>query len=190
LKPTAGQIAYGATEGGALLLHRLPPHKIVSVGVAQVPEGRQIFANLTVKENLELGAYSRKGKIQWDQEFDKIFSLFPRLKERLSQSGGTLSGGEQQMLAIGRALMADPKLLLLDEPSLGLAPTLVQQIFETFREINRRGVTILLVEQDATLALETAHRAYVLETGLITLEGDSKQLLGNPKIKKAYLGEV
>ncbi len=189
LKPSSGQIRYDATEGEALFLHQMPPHKIVAAGVAQAPEGRQIFANLSVRENLELGAYSRRDGKNLDGEFDAVFSLFPRLKERLQQNAGTLSGGEQQMLAIGRALMAKPKLLLLDEPSLGIAPTLVQQIFATLKEINRQGVSILLVEQDAFLALETAHRGYVLETGTITLSGPAQELLNNPEVKKAYLGK-
>lgn len=188
LRPQSGQIRYGAPEGGALLLHELPPHEIVASGIAQVPEGRLIFGNLSVQENLELGAYARRdgGKIK--EEFGKIFELFPRLKERLQQNAGTLSGGEQQMLAIGRALMAKPRLLLLDEPSLGLAPTLVQQIFKTLIEINRQGTALLLVEQDAYLALETASRGYVLETGEIKLEGASHDLLNNSDVKKAYLG--
>jgi branched-chain amino acid transport system ATP-binding protein len=188
LKPASGEILFQNSSGAELKLHSLPPHKIVAHGVAQVPEGRQIFPNLTVKENLELGAYSRKDRPRWAEEFQRTFDLFPRLKERLQQSAGTLSGGEQQMLAIGRALMANPRLLLLDEPSLGLAPTLVQQIFAKLKEINQQGVAILLVEQDAYLALETAHRAYVLETGTIALEGPSQDLLTRPEVKKAYLG--
>jgi branched-chain amino acid transport system ATP-binding protein len=185
---TSGTIDY-KNNHTTLALHKLPSHKIVAAGIAQVPEGRQIFANLTVKENLELGAYSRKDRRNHQEELDYIFKLFPRLKERFHQNAGTLSGGEQQMLAIGRALMAKPRLLLLDEPSLGLAPTLVQQIFATLREINKQGTTILLVEQDAYLALETANRGYVLETGTIALAGPAKELLDNPKIKKAYLGQ-
>lgn len=165
------------------------PSQIVRLGISQVPEGRLIFHNLSVRENLALGAYQRKDKAGIDADREFVFALFPRLKERFKQSGGTLSGGEQQMLAIGRALMAHPKLLLLDEPSLGIAPTLVQQIFECLKTINARGTTILLVEQDAFLALETAHRGYVLETGTITLEGTSKDLLANPEVKRAYLGE-
>ncbi len=172
-----------------LLIHQMPPHQIVAAGIAQSPEGRQIFANLSVKENLELGAYPRAREVKFKEEFENIFELFPRLKERLNQNAGTLSGGEQQMLAIARALMAKPKLLLLDEPSLGIAPALVQQIFETLKKINQQGVTILLVEQDAYLALETAHRGYVLETGEITLSGLGKELLSHSEIKKAYLGE-
>jgi branched-chain amino acid transport system ATP-binding protein len=188
LKPSSGEILFCNSNGDPLPLQTLPPHKIVAHGVAQVPEGRQIFPNLTVKENLELGAYSRKDGSVLAEEFQRIFDLFPRLKERLQQSAGTLSGGEQQMLAIGRALMAKPRLLLLDEPSLGLAPTLVQQIFAKLKEINEQGVAILLVEQDAYLALETAHRAYVLETGSIALEGAAQEILTRPEVKKAYLG--
>jgi branched-chain amino acid transport system ATP-binding protein len=188
LKPSSGEIHY-FTDGETLRLQELPPHRIVSHRIAQVPEGRQIFSNLTVMENLELGAYSRKGRIHLKAETEKIFSLFPRLKERIRQNAGTLSGGEQQMLAIGRALMSKPRLLLLDEPSLGIAPTLIQQIFQTLREINKEGVTILLVEQDAFLALETAHRGYVMETGKITLAGPAKELLSNPDVKHAYLGQ-
>ncbi len=190
LKPSEGEICYHSKHHEAISIGHIPSHIIVKQGIAQVPEGRQIFANLSVKENLELGAYSRhEGNDSLQQDFEEIFILFPRLKERLSQNAGTLSGGEQQMLAISRALMAKPRLLLLDEPSLGIAPTLVQQIFATLREINKKGVTLLLVEQDAYLALETAHRAYVLETGKITLSGNAKDLLNNPEIKKAYLGQ-
>lgn len=188
IRPSTGKTEYRAPNGDVFLLENLAPENIVKEGVAQVPEGRQIFANLSVKENLELGAYSRQGTVLWDQEFGKIFSLFPRLKERISQNAGTLSGGEQQMLAIGRALMAKPQLLLLDEPSLGIAPSLTQQIFQTLRQINEEGVSILLVEQDAYLALETAHRAYVLETGEIKLSGKASDLLRDPNVQKAYLG--
>jgi branched-chain amino acid transport system ATP-binding protein len=188
LKATEGEILFQDPHGKPLPLHTLPPHKIVAQGVAQVPEGRQIFPNLTVQENLDLGAYSRKDGHNSAEEFQRIFELFPRLKERLHQNAGTLSGGEQQMLAIGRALMAKPRLLLLDEPSLGLAPTLVQQIFSKLKEINQQGVSILLVEQDAYLALETAHRAYVLETGNIVLAGNAQEILQRPEVKKAYLG--
>lgn len=170
------------------LLNKLPAHKIVSLGIAQSPEGRQVFSNLTVKENLELGAYSRKDKVHFKEEFEKIFILFPRLKERLKQLAGTLSGGEQQMLAISRALMSKPALLLLDEPSLGIAPALTEQIFETLLKINEEGLSILLIEQDASLALEISSRAYVLENGLIKLEGNSSELIENPEVQKAYLG--
>jgi branched-chain amino acid transport system ATP-binding protein len=169
----------------------LPPHKIVEMGVCQVPEGRLIFANLTVKENLDMGAYLRKDKENFKKDLDFIFNIFPRLKERIKQPGGTLSGGEQQMLAISRALMSKPKMLLLDEPSLGIAPILVKTIFEKIVEINRTlGVTILLVEQNANLALSVANYGYVLETGSIILEGPAQELASNPEIRKAYLGET
>ncbi len=188
LHPSSGKMIFNGGRGEALLLNQLPPHKIVAMGIAQVPEGRLIFQNLSVRENLDLGAYSRRDRRRLKEDLDRIFQLFPRLKERLSQNAGTLSGGEQQMLAIGRALMARPRLLRLDEPSLGLAPTLVQQIFKILVEINRQGTTLLLVEQDAYLALETASRGYVLETGEIKLEGASSDLLKNVDVKKAYLG--
>jgi len=167
---------------------RLATDKIVSRGVTQVPEGRMIFPRLTVRENLLMGAYLRRdpGGVKADEE--KAYELFPVLKERVKQHGGTLSGGEQQMLAIGRALMARPKLLLLDEPSLGLAPIVVENIFEIIQRINREGTTILLVEQNAQMALHIAHRGYVLETGVVTLEGPASQLLEDPKVRSAYLG--
>ena len=169
----------------------LAPHKIVAMGLCQVPEGRLIFANLTVKENLDMGAYLRKDKQNFSKDLDFIFNIFPRLKERIKQPGGTLSGGEQQMLAISRALMSKPKMLLLDEPSLGIAPILVKTIFEKIVEINRSlGVTILLVEQNAHLALSVANYGYVIETGSILLEGPSKELESNPEVRKAYLGET
>lgn len=183
-----GTIAY-VRDGATHELTRCAPHATVAAGVVQVPEGRLIFHNLTVRENLSLGAYQRRDPGGIAADLDFVFTLFPRLKERLAQSGGTLSGGEQQMLAIGRALMSRPRLLLLDEPSLGIAPALVQQIFATLKTINQRGVTILLVEQDAFLALETAHRGYVLETGRIVLEGAAADLLHHPQIKQAYLGQ-
>ncbi|GMO41677.1 MAG: ABC transporter ATP-binding protein [Treponemataceae bacterium] len=166
-----------------------PPHKIVSKGISISPEGREVFPGLTVEENLMLGMYSKQGKKN-TAPFTRVYDLFPRLKERYRQSAGTLSGGEQQMLAIGRALMSEPELLLLDEPSLGLAPNLVLLIFELIKEINKQGVTILLVEQNANMALLVSNRAYVLETGRIALSGESKKLLNDESIKKAYLGNV
>jgi branched-chain amino acid transport system ATP-binding protein len=168
----------------------MPAHEVVYLGVSHAPEGRKIFSTLTVTENLSMGAYSLGGaKTRIEDHRDKVFTLFPRLKERRSQLAGTLSGGEQQMLAIGRALMSDPRLLLLDEPSLGLAPLLVKTIFETVREINRSGVTILLVEQNARAALRLAHKGYVLETGNIVLAGPARELLADERVRKAYLGE-
>ncbi|NLY56484.1 MAG: ABC transporter ATP-binding protein [Firmicutes bacterium] len=166
-----------------------PTHEIVSRGVLLTPEGRRIFPNLTVRENLMLGAYIRKDKADIAADLEKVYDLFPRLKERQNQKGGTLSGGEQQMLAIGRALMGRPKLLALDEPSLGLAPLLVKEVFEVLKEINERdGTTILLVEQNAYAALKLAKQAYVLETGRIVLEGTGEELLVNPQVRQAYLG--
>jgi len=184
IKPKSGEILYeGKNIAG------LPPHQIVKLGLSHVPEGRMIFANLTVLENLQLGAYLQKDKQIVRRELEHVFSLFPRLQERVKQIAGTLSGGEQQMLAIGRALMSKPKLLLLDEPSLGLAPLLVKSIFEKIVEINRQqGLTILLVEQNANLALEISHSGYVLETGRIVLSGDSASLRQNPQVRSAYLG--
>lgn len=166
----------------------MPAHKIVELGICQVPEGRRIFGNLTVRENLLMGAYTIRDKKLIEEKMEKVFSIFPRLKERINQLGGTLSGGEQQMLAIGRALMSEPKLLLLDEPSLGLAPFLVAEIFKIIQEINKQGTTILLVEQNAHMALQIAHRGYVLETGRIVLSGTSEELYANEEVKKAYLG--
>jgi branched-chain amino acid transport system ATP-binding protein len=169
----------------------IPPHKIVQMGVCQVPEGRLIFSNLTVKENLDMGAFLRKDKENFKKDLDLIFNIFPILKERIKQPGGTLSGGEQQMLAISRALMSKPRMLLMDEPSLGIAPILVKTIFEKIVEINKTlGVTILLVEQNAHLALSVANYGYVLETGAIILEGPAEELAANPEIRKAYLGEA
>ena len=166
------------------------PHKIVQMGLAQVPEGRRVFATLTVQENLEMGAYIRSGKdgAGVAEDLEKVFLRFPRLKERRKQTAGTLSGGEQQMLAIGRALMSRPKMLLLDEPSMGLSPILVQEIFNCITEVNRDGTTVLLVEQNAKMALSISHRAYVLETGAISLEGAAADLLDNEQVKEAYLG--
>jgi len=182
LKPKTGDVTYdGRTITG------IKPHIITAMGVSHVPEGRGIFANLTVNDNLELGAYLRKDKIK-QSEYERIFTLFPVLKECIKQSAGTLSGGEQQMLAISRALMSKPQVLLLDEPSLGLAPQMVQTIFRVIKEINAEGTTILLVEQNAHMALVTAHRGYVMETGRIVLTDETKALLSSDRIKKAYLG--
>jgi branched-chain amino acid transport system ATP-binding protein len=170
-------------------ISKLPAHDRVRLGISQAPEGRGIFPGMTVLENLEMGKYHLKMKSsEIDEDLEKIYSLFPRLKERASQAGGTLSGGEQQMLAIGRALMARPKVLLLDEPSMGLAPQMIANIFRIITEINKQGVTILLVEQNAQQALSRAHRAYVLETGSITKEANAKDLLNDPHVKSAYLG--
>ncbi|MGH8727512.1 MAG: ABC transporter ATP-binding protein [Burkholderiales bacterium] len=178
----AGSIKYGGSE-----IVGLPSYQLVRRGLALVPEGRGIFPRLTVEENLEMGAYSRDTDTSEDME--RAFDLFPRLKERRSQIAGTLSGGEQQMLALGRALMSKPKLLLLDEPSMGLAPLMVQKIFETIRTVSETGVTMLLVEQNAKVALELSHRGYVMDSGEITLSGDAKGLLDNPQVRQAYLGE-
>ena len=169
-------------------LDRLPAHDVARLGVSQSPEGRKIFARLTVQENLAMGAFARSDPDGVLHDLERVFELFPRLKERLSQPGGTLSGGEQQMLAIGRALMSSPRILLLDEPSMGLAPLLVQQIFQIIREINAQGMTILLVEQNAQAALQVADRGYVLETGNIVLSGPAGDLLANPQVAEAYLG--
>ena len=170
-------------------LNKVPSNKIVSLGLSHVPEGRRVFPELTVMENLELGAYLRKDKAGIKQDLEIVFSKFPRLKEREKQAAGTLSGGEQQMLAIGRALMNRPEMLLLDEPSMGLAPLVVKDIFDTIVEINKSGTTVLLVEQNANMALAIAHRAYVLETGKIVTSGNAQDLLNDAAIKNAYLGE-
>jgi branched-chain amino acid transport system ATP-binding protein len=184
LKPKSGEILYDGKN-----IASQPPHQIVKLGLSHVPEGRMIFANLTVMENLQLGAYLQKDRQIVRRELEHVFALFPRLQEREKQIAGTLSGGEQQMLAIGRALMSRPKFLMLDEPSLGLAPLLVKTIFEKIVEINRQqGITILLVEQNANLALEISHFGYVLETGKVALQGDSTALRQNPQVKSAYLG--
>jgi branched-chain amino acid transport system ATP-binding protein len=182
-RPAPGTITFAGER-----IDRLAPHEIVMRGLSQAPEGRRIFPRMSVKENLEMGAYARRGG-GLREDFDRVFSLFPVMKERISQAGGTLSGGEQQMLAIGRALMARPKLLLLDEPSMGLAPMFVERIFSIIREINGQGTTILLVEQNAQMALQTAHRGYVLESGEIVLNDVASALLGNDRVRKAYLGE-
>ena len=184
LHPTAGEILF---EGKSLL--RISTHKIASMGIALVPEGRAVFANLGVLENLEMGGYLRKTS-EIKSGLDRVFALFPRLQERVKQTAGTLSGGEQQMLAIGRSLMAKPRLLLLDEPSLGIAPLLVKSIYEAIDAINREGVTILVVEQNAHLALKHSHRAYVLETGRVVMEGPSAELKDDVRVKEAYLGEM
>jgi len=170
-------------------IHELPAHEIVMRGVAQAPEGRRVFGRLNVTENLEMGAYARKDKEGIKRDMDQVFTLFPRLKERAKQLAGTLSGGEQQMLAIGRALMPNPRLLLLDEPSMGLAPILVEAIFDTIRQINALGTTVLLVEQNALMALSVAGRGYVLETGTIVIQDTAAALLQNEDVRKAYLGE-
>ncbi|MBC7326195.1 MAG: ABC transporter ATP-binding protein [Moorella sp. (in: Bacteria)] len=183
LRPRRGSIIYQGRS-----LNGLPAQMIVKLGVSQVPEGRRIFPNLTVKENLELGAYLRRDREGINKSLEDVFRRFPRLKERQKQMAGTLSGGEQQMLAIGRALMSRPRLMLLDEPSMGLAPILVQEIFNIIQEINRQGTTILLVEQNANMALSVAHRGYVLETGRITLAGSAAELARSEAVKKAYLG--
>jgi len=181
---TSGDVVF---EG--VRLNGIPTHQIVGMGISMVPEGRQIFANLSVAENLDLGAYLQKNKVENARQLELVFELFPRLEERRKQLGGTLSGGEQQMLAIGRALMARPRLLLLDEPSLGLAPILVHTILMAIDEINREGTTILLVEQNANAALKHSHRGYVLETGSIVMEGPSDRLAADPLVREAYLGE-
>ncbi len=183
LTPKSGKIYYNDQD-----ITYVPPYKRVGMGIAHSPEGREIFTTLTVYENLVLGSYLRNDREGIEKDINWIFSLFPRLKERLSKPAGTLSGGEQQMLAIGRALMAKPQLLMLDEPSLGLAPILVEELFEVIEDINKQGTTILLVEQNANMALSISQRAYVLETGSVKMEGDAKELQENEDVKKAYLG--
>lgn len=183
LHPKFGKIFFKGKS-----IEKLPPEKIVSLGISHCPEGRRIFPTLTVVENLKIGAWTRKNKKEIETDIERIFSIFPILKERRNQSGGTLSGGEQQMLAIGRALMTKPEVLLLDEPSLGLAPKVVEKIFEIIKEINKQGMSILLVEQNANIALHIAKRGYVIETGKIILTDTSKNLLNNENVKKAYLG--
>jgi branched-chain amino acid transport system ATP-binding protein len=180
--PRVGTISFRGRE-----IQGLPGHQVAEMGIAQAPEGRRVFPRMTVLENLEMGAFVRNdGQIR--QDVERVYELFPRLQEREKQKAGTMSGGEQQMLAIGRALMANPKLLLLDEPSLGLAPVIVDKIYEIIREINQRGVTILLVEQNANYALDVSHRGYVLETGRVVLSNDSATLRTDPEVQKAYLG--
>jgi len=183
LVPYKGSVTYQGKS-----LNAISADKIVGMGIAQVPEGRGIFGNLTVLENLKLATWSRKDKSELDKDYKRVFEIFPRLEERRGQLGGTLSGGEQQMLAVGRALMSRGKMMLLDEPSMGLAPVLVREIFRVLQEINQAGTTILLVEQNANMALRVANRGYVLETGTITQTGTGVELLGNPKVKEAYLG--
>jgi branched-chain amino acid transport system ATP-binding protein len=182
-RPRSGSIILEGEE-----LEKLPPHEIAYRGVAQSPEGRMIFPRMTVRENLEMGAYARKDKTGFDDDLARVFSLFPRLKERTNQKGGTLSGGEQQMLAMGRALMARPRILLLDEPSMGLSPILVELIFDTIIAINKEGITILLVEQNALMALSIANRGYVIQTGQIILSDEAEKLKKNDMVQKTYLG--
>ncbi|WP_312644274.1 ABC transporter ATP-binding protein [Hydrogenoanaerobacterium sp.] len=182
-KPTSGSVVLEGND-----LFAIEPQKIVKLGMAHVPEGRRIFAQMTVVENLEMGAFIRNDNAQIEMDMEAVFLHFPRLKERAKQLAGTLSGGEQQMLAIGRALMSNPKILLMDEPSMGLSPLLVKEIFHIIQELNAGGMTILLVEQNAKMALSIANRAYVLETGHVVMSGDAKEMLQNDKVRKAYLG--
>ena len=184
LRPRAGSVHFDGER-----IDGLPPHRVVEKGICQAPEGRRIFPRMTVLENLEMGAFARKDAAAVREDLDRVLSLFPRLKERLQQRGGTLSGGEQQMLAIGRALMARPKVLLLDEPSMGLAPLLVEVIFRTVQDINRQGTTVLLVEQNARMALAVAARGYVLESGRIVTEAPARELAASELVRKTYLGE-
>ena len=183
MHPRSGTITF---DGGDITT--VPAHRLVRRGVGHAPEGRRIFSRMTVLENLQMGAYTRGNKDELGADFERVFALFPRLRERTSQAGGTLSGGEQQMLAIGRALMTHPKLLLLDEPSMGLAPILVEQIFQVIRDIHAQGTTVLVVEQNALMALGIAHRGYILQTGRIVLEDTAANLRQNPEVQKAYLG--
>ena len=184
LQPTKGSVIFEGQD-----ITKVPAHKIVSLGMAHVPEGRRVFAQLTVLENLKLGAYTRKDKNEMEETLKMIYKRFPRLEERKNQVAGTLSGGEQQMLALGRALMSHPKIILMDEPSMGLSPIFVEEVFKIIRDISAEGVTVLLVEQNAKKALNIADRAYVLETGNIILQGDAKKLMNDESVKKAYLGE-
>ena len=183
LRPREGSVTFEGQE-----IHKIPPQEIVRKGVIQVPEGRKIFSRMTVTENLEMGAYTHSDRATINRDMEAVFERFPRLRERRNQLGGTLSGGEQQMLAIGRGLMAHPTLLLLDEPSMGLSPILVEQIFDIIQDINEQGTSILLVEQNAQMALAIADRAYVLETGKIVMQGTGDELLKDPRVIKAYLG--
>jgi len=183
IKPKSGEITFNGKR-----IDGMPGHEIVGMGICHSPEGRRIFPRMTVKENLELGAFLRSDKEAVNADMDRVLELFPRLKERIKQTAGTMSGGEQQMLAVSRALMGDPKLLLLDEPSMGLAPVLVELIFDTIIKIRKQGVTILLIEQNATAALEVADRAYVLESGKVKMSGSAKELSSDDKVTKAYLG--
>src|ERR687890_804838 len=185
LPPREGKILFDGEE-----IQGLPAHDMISRGISQSPEGRKIFRRMTVRENLEMGAYHRNDNPSIREDMDRVFELFPRLQERVKQEAGTMSGGEQQMLAIGRAIMSRPKLLLLDEPSMGLAPVLVERIFQTIQEINQQGTTILLVEQNANVALEIATRGYVLETGSIVNSAPAAKLREDPKVREAYLGEI
>ncbi|NNG46360.1 MAG: ABC transporter ATP-binding protein [Deltaproteobacteria bacterium] len=185
LSPRSGRISLAGKD-----LVGISPHRIVRMGVSLVPEGRGIFANMTVRDNLEMGAFTRNSREEIEKSVAEVFSLFPQLRDRASQSAGTLSGGEQQMLAIGRAMVAKPAVVLMDEPSMGLSPLLVRDIFLLIREINRAGTTILLVEQNAFMALSVAHRAYVLETGVVTLTGTASELRQHAKVRAAYLGDV
>lgn len=184
LSPKSGSIVFEGKD-----LTRTPAHKIVEMGMAHVPEGRRVFADMSVYENLLLGAYTRKDKAEIAESLASVYKRFPRLEERKGQRAGTLSGGEQQMLAMGRALMSRPRIILMDEPSMGLSPLLVKEIFSIIREVNKQGITILLVEQNAKMALAISDRAYVLETGTITLSGDAQKLLNDTRVKKAYLGQ-
>lgn len=183
IRPKEGDCRFEAES-----LRTLEPHQIMQKGLVLVPEGRRIFSRMTVQENLEMGAFIRRDKENIERDFERIFESFPRLKERRRQVGGTLSGGEQQMLATARALMSNPRLIMMDEPSMGLAPILVSEIFSIIQNINKQGTTVLLVEQNAKMALSVAHRAYVLETGKVVLSGDAKELLDNDEVKRAYLG--
>ena len=183
LRAKSGHIIYDGQD-----ITKVPPHKIVTMGMAHVPEGRRVFANMTVLQNLKMGAFTRSDKNEIDATIEKVYKRFPRLKERQNQTAGTLSGGEQQMLAMGRALMSHPRMIVMDEPSMGLAPILVEQIFKIIQTLHEAGTTILLVEQNAQMALSVAHRGYVLETGKIVTTGTGEELIRSPEIKKAYLG--